>query len=299
VNGATKRTVAVDRPPAMSRAPEKPKLYIATPCYGGQCYAAYVQGLVSLCCSLAHSGFEFEPELLANESLVTRARNKIVASFLRSNATHLLFIDADVGFHPRDVDSLMKAQQDVVCGAYPMKNYGWESIADKAKAGAEPETLAEHGALYAVNLPPADVEAKRCSVYEKNGGNYVEVMDAATGFLLISRGALERFIAHYGKSIEYTTDYPPAGETHWNVFHAGIDPSGSGRYLSEDYHFSRMWQQMGGKIYLCLDCKLTHSGTHMWRGDITRVIGGEPAKRAPAPSAHAEEDDLPVEIVSP
>lgn len=294
MNGATKKAAVVERPPAMQATHKMPKLFIATPCYGGLAYTAYVHGLISLCCSLAHSGFEFEPFLMANESLITRARNKIVAAFRKSNCTHLLFIDADVGFHPQDVDALMKAQADVVCGAYPMKRYGWEAIAAKAMAGADPDSLPEHGALYAANLHHEHVTAGRTDIYEKNGGNYVEVLDAATGFLLISRDAIERFIAHYGAEVEYTSDYEPTGETHHMLFQAGPDPSVEvgqpRRYLSEDYWFSRMWQKMGGKIYLCLDCKLTHSGTHMFRGDISRLFGD-------APKAERE-DDLPVEIVA-
>lgn len=300
MNGATKKVVAVDRPPAMNATAKLPKLFIATPCYGGQMFAAYTQGLVSLCCALAHSGFQFEPFLLANESLITRARNKCVASFLKTDCTHLLFIDADVGFHPKDVDSLMKAQQDVVCGAYPMKGYGWEAMAAAAVKGAQPDDLPEHGALYAANLHHDDVVKGRTEVYEKNGGSYVEVMDAATGFLLISREAIQRFIAHYGKEIEYVSDYEPAGETHHMLFQAAPDPSAKPgeprRYLSEDYWFSRMWQRMGGKIYLCIDCKLTHSGTHMWRGNIARIIGGQPeARLSDKPPA---DDGLPVEIVA-
>ncbi len=212
-----------------------------------------------------------------------------------------------MGFKPQDVDALMKAQVDVVCGAYPMKRIAWDAVAGAAIEGEPAHELAQCGALYAANISEDAVKAGRITVWEKNGGRYVEVKDAATGFMLVSRDAIERFIARYGAEIEYTADYDPVGETHHMVFQAGLDPSAKPgeprRYLSEDYWFSRMWQRMGGKIYLCLDCKLTHTGMHEFRGDITKVIrvGEERGPRDTERPQHAPgriEDDLGVELVA-
>ena len=42
-----------------------------------------------------------------NESLITRARNYLVDEFLRAEEfTHLMFIDSDINFNPKDVLSL-------------------------------------------------------------------------------------------------------------------------------------------------------------------------------------------------
>ena len=47
-------------------------------------------------------GFTVSLNLLGNESLITRGRNILVSRCLdESAATHLLFIDADIGFDPR------------------------------------------------------------------------------------------------------------------------------------------------------------------------------------------------------
>ncbi len=145
-----------------------------------------------------------------------------------------------------------------------------------------------------MNPTPASLGADGFDVIEKNGGRYVEVMDGATGFMLISRGALEKYIAAYGEKIKYVADYQPnRGETHYEVFGSGPDPQPSDgaqgrRWLSEDYWFSRQWQAIGGKIYACLDCKLSHTGMHVFHGNPDLVL----APVAPADEGTQAQDDV-------
>ena len=68
---------------------------IATPMYGGMCHGLYTKsyGYYS---SLMNHGIQSQIYYLFNESLITRARNYCVANFLKSDATHLMFIDSDI-----------------------------------------------------------------------------------------------------------------------------------------------------------------------------------------------------------
>jgi hypothetical protein len=50
-----------------------------------------------------------------------------------------------------------------------------------------------------------------------------------------------------------------------------VDPD-SGRYLSEDYAFCRRWRDMGGKIWVDLDCKLVHLGQHLFGGELAESL---------------------------
>ena len=78
--------------------PVPPKLFIATPMFGGQANYMYMISLINLLTKLGQNGIPSMFEIAANESLITKARNILVEGFLKSDATHMLFIDADLGF---------------------------------------------------------------------------------------------------------------------------------------------------------------------------------------------------------
>ncbi|HTQ44521.1 MAG TPA: hypothetical protein VMI75_17285 [Polyangiaceae bacterium] len=303
------------RPPAADGEERPPKIFVATPAYGGMVTVDYAMGLQHLTRSLDASGLQYQLALMSNESLITRARNNLVAKFRQSDCTHLLFIDADVGFGAHDVKTLLEARVDVVCGAYPLKRIGWQNVVDCVRRGVSPDKLAEQAACYATNATPKGTNGAAVEGMQRGGTMYLEMHDVATGFLLVTRDAIERYIAFYGALLEYTTDYEPVGEIHHRVFDAGEDPTSPrqraaeylrlaalegreedvaraseelraamamppGRYLSEDYWFSRRWQIMGGKVWLSLGARLTHSGMHTFRGDISSLFELAPASPA-------------------
>ena len=73
-------------------------IFVATPMYGGLCYGFYMQSGLKLqtMCRDMNIGLSFS--MLFNESLIQRARNLLAANFLKSEATHMMFIDADINF---------------------------------------------------------------------------------------------------------------------------------------------------------------------------------------------------------
>jgi hypothetical protein len=291
------------------------ELFVGVPCYGGMVSCLTVNGLLTTQVSLFASGLPLRfPSFVANESLVTRARNRIVAQFLATTCSHLLFVDADIGFTSKDVDALVRSGFEVVGGAYPQKTIEWRRVVDLVKSGCPADQLAVRAGLYAANRTLQDLANGTVSVIEKNDGRFVEVQDVATGFLLIKRDALLRYIARYEDEIAYTADYSPhRGETHYDVFGVGRDPVASVdvrerellrrlldavrngqdtaalieeidalkaapgavvRYLSEDYFFSRRWQAMGGQTFVALDCKLSHIGAYVFEGDVDAAVRG-------------------------
>ena len=331
-------TATIKRPPAIDgRRLCRP--YIATPCYGGLLYNTYVDSFGHLLATMQAAGIKYRYSLPGNESLITRARNKLVAAFLKTECSHLVFIDADIGFEPKDIAIMCNSGLDVVCGAYPMKAIGWKNVFEAARGGAEPDKLAAIAGLYAVNPKFDDVAAGKGAVKQIGEHHFLPVHDGATGFMAISRGAIEKAIAFYGDDIAYVADYSEAnGEKHHALFDCVIDADGEfreldlikmkraaralheaeshsgedsdavilatldlagaasvwarkdaqgpGRYLSEDYAFSRRWQAMGlegacdGTIYLHLGAHLTHTGTFTFDGDISQVVSVDKPKAA-------------------
>src|SRR5665213_692000 len=104
-------------------------LSICTPCYGGQLTEPYASSLLAAQLLFQEVKLKYSIRFVSNESLVTRARNVLVASFLEnSKATHLMFIDADIRFDPKSILKMLQADEDIIAGAYPKKSIDWENI---------------------------------------------------------------------------------------------------------------------------------------------------------------------------
>ena len=111
----------------------KNKLFVATPMYGGQCNGLYMKACLDLQGICAQYGIDVRFSFLFNESLITRARNYLVDEFLRSDCSHLLFIDSDIHFNPQDVLALMAIDKDVIGGPYPKKSINWRNVFASSK----------------------------------------------------------------------------------------------------------------------------------------------------------------------
>ena len=94
------------------------KIFIGTPCYGGMITADYFKSCLRLVNEAPKHDIALQFGTVGNESLVTRARNTLVQLFMDDpgNYTHLLFIDADIGFSEKTVFRMLDLDEDVVAG---------------------------------------------------------------------------------------------------------------------------------------------------------------------------------------
>ena len=112
---------------------KKNKLFVATPMYGGMAHGLYIKSCLDLQSVMTKYGIETKFSFLFNESLITRARNYLVDEFLRTDFTHLLFIDSDIHYNPQDVLALLALDKDVIGGPYPKKSINWNNVAQAAR----------------------------------------------------------------------------------------------------------------------------------------------------------------------
>lgn len=206
-------------------APERPTSvlpYFATPAYGGMVTLTYMQSMLSLLMGLGKHGVYPLMQTMGNESLVTRARNNCVGEFLKSRATHLCFIDADIGFHAQHIVDMLSSGLDVVFGAYPRKSIDWERVLDAARSGKAktPEDLAQYMAGFAINFHERDARANVFPGIEKDGAQaFFEVKEGATGFCCIARKVIEAMIAAHGSELGYMSDTNEnTGEQRYSLF---------------------------------------------------------------------------------
>lgn len=262
----------------------KNKIFVATPCYGGALTEPYFRSTIKLMTFMNQHQIPLAFGTIANESLVTRARNVLVAYFLNSDYTHLLFIDADIEFQLEDVLKLWYHNKDVVVGAYPKKGLAWQRIKDNIAANTSvtmsDEEIAAFGSDYAVNFKFVDKETK--SVAVENG--LIKLHDAGTGFMMISRQAILKMLKAF-PDLKYNNDVAlggqDLGENFYALFDTMIDPIDR-RYLSEDYTFCRRWQEIGGDIWLDPSISLNHYGHFRFTGNPRAIIQyGQPTEQAP------------------
>lgn len=253
---------------------------IGTPCYGGMCTTGYLQSVFELQRLCNSVGVRLILNTIMNESLVTRARNNIVASFLSLEVEHLdgthkkpdylLFIDADIEFQPTDVLRLIVHDKDVVVGAYPLKVVNYNNVENTTLSANE---ISERVTDYVINFE-FDSEEARATGSVTLHGDLLKVKDAGTGFMMIRREVLEEMIDAYKDEVSYikdNKDLMPDGSVQnipteqYALFDTIIEPE-TRRYLSEDYTFCRRWQALGGKIWLDTKIVLNHIGTHTFKG---------------------------------
>ncbi len=257
-------------PPPTDRAPS---LIVATPCFGGQVTSQYAASLLALQNAAASRGIGFRVLMLGGDALITRARANLVAHFLDDpGATHLLFIDADIGFSPDQVFRLIDFDAPVSAAAYPIKRIDWPKLAATlAEKRAKPESAALH---YVAEFMPPDRIAVR--------DGFATVRYAGTGFLMIQRAALDQMIAAY-PALRFQAQHggpdPLARSPHRSaLFECLIDPE-TGIYLSEDFSFCRRWTDLGGVVWLDLGSCLDHVGPIVFQGNLATQFA--PVDRTP------------------
>jgi hypothetical protein len=248
---------------ALTNPPAQPAcLVVGTPCYGRMVTDLYAGSLLKLQMACQQRGMRLQVQMTGSDALITRARQNIAADFLANEAaTHLVFIDADIGFEPDQVFRLLDFGADMSAAIYPIKRLDWQKVS--AVVEANRPSLESAALTYLIGF--ADGEG-----VQSNHG-FARVSYAGTGFLMIRRHVLLAMIDRYPE-LRYGHDHKPddrlAGSPfRCALFNCMIDET-TGTYLSEDFSFCKRWTDMGGEIWADLQSRLTHVGTINFRGDL-------------------------------
>ena len=210
------------------------RVHICMPCYGGMLTEQTFMSFVKWGNACRQLGIDWTVETMTNESLISRARNTLTAKFLHTKeSTHLMFIDADIGWEPWHLLVMLDRQKDVIGGLYPMK-----SLPVK----------------WCVNGIPGQ---------EEGVDNLVEVTKTGTGFMLIKRDVFEKLDAHpavkpFANDIGLPRELDPYMKTYFDT------AVREGRYYSEDWTFCENWRDIGGQVFIDKRVLLRHTGTYVF-----------------------------------
>jgi len=235
------------------------KLMIGTPMYGGMCSAYYAFSNINLTRIACERNIPLSFQFTTTESLITRARTGIANMFLKSDCTHLLFIDADIGFDPEDVFKLLSHDLDLVCGGYPAKNIDWDNISAAAQRGVPAQTLPTFASPYIYNR--LEVQA------EDVPKGLVEVKNAGTGFMMIKKSVFEKLSNHVPDYLN--NQFDNYGTRAKEFFSTAIK---NDILLSEDHYFCEKWREIGGRIYIDPSINLKHIGTYVYQSSPNHWI---------------------------
>ena len=207
-------------------------VHFLIPCYGGQISEATFTSFVRFVAKAQLWELEWSLDTIVNESLIPRGRNALVARALaNTRATHLLFLDADIGFDPESVLMLLEEDVDVIGGGYPKKSLPVD---------------------YVINPLPGGI----------TDSNKAEVERIGTGFLLIKRHVFEHMAAKMPE-LKYLDDCglgPSLNENLFAFFECGL--FGHKVFMSEDWLFCNRWRALGGRIFISKRFALTHVGSY-------------------------------------
>jgi hypothetical protein len=198
-------------------------ILFCTPAYGGMVTAEHFKSCLNLKEDLTKLGVAHDWLIGVNESLVTRARNEMTSSFLKTDHTHMMWLDADIGFSSEDVAKLWNLGTDIAVGAYCMKRHDM------------PLSAWKDGKLIKIEECPAEP---------------FEVDFAGTGFMLLARGVVEK-LAETAETYE---------GPHGRVAALYMTPIHNDGFESEDYHFCRKAREAGFKIIADPSIRLGHWG---------------------------------------
>lgn len=220
----------------MPEAERPPRhVWIAIPAYSGQVHLGTMRSIISDMLKLAERGDRVTIFDESGNAMIADCRGLIVAKFLDSDGTDLVFIDSDVAWEAGGLLRLVDQPRDFVAGIYPQRrdpiNYCVQHLNPGGELWADPET------------------------------GLLEVAGVPAGFMRLSRAMLERMVAHYSDTAFHCDDAPN------QTAHALFDPWRVGRIkFGEDYSFCRRWRELGGRIWVDPEIRMGHIGFKTFLG---------------------------------
>ena len=235
-------------------------LVIGTPMYGGMCTSEYTQSLLNLSEAANKSeGVKLTTIFLGNESLIQRGRNTIAHHFMNlPDATHLMFIDADIKFRTEDIIRMIAADKSLIVGPVALKGYNWEEI--RQAAVNNEDDIGRTGGVFNINkLPDIDMVDENTPFEIEHGGN---------AFMMIRRDVFETLKPHTPIYTNGGRSLPDDVEI-YDYFRVEINKD-TNHLLSEDYFLCHSYRQLGGKVWCAPWVETGHFGSHLFNGKYSR-----------------------------
>jgi len=231
------------------------KLLIATPAYGQIFYSPYVESVIKLTRAVHQNRWDFGFRSISYAE-ISESRNFLLTHWIdKTDASHILFIDADMGFEAQLIADMVAFDKPVVGVAYPKRKIDLQRVATLAGAGEPPDRAITKAHEFV--LRPL-----RKGGRPKIVNGFMEVEGCGAGILLIQRSCIETMLRRMPelsdekakKTSPITKDLDRLIRA-FDILHVG------GLRLSEDYSFCHRWRNLcQGEIWVSVGHAITHVG---------------------------------------
>jgi hypothetical protein len=217
-----------------------PTIFIATPCLDGNVNAHYTAALVRTMSTLQQRGWRSpQIDFEIGNSLIADARNKLLARFLASDASDLVFIDSDLSWQADDLLRLVSYDTPFVAGVYQRKSR--TKIDFTVKFG-----------------PTIGMDANRLMVVERVG----------TGFMRLRRDCVTRMVAAH-PALRLKNPNAAGDPNFYALFDTDIV---DGQFVGEDFTFCDRWRKIGGQVLIDPAINLAHHGAAAYDEPLLKYL---------------------------
>lgn len=226
-----------------------PKLFIAVPSFGHVVYSQTAVSLFALVQQLTLREIKAGISALSFPDIAD-LRNVFLSVFYDAiDATHILFIDADMGFEPELIFDMLAADKQIIGAIYPQKKYPLNWVG----SALDPQPLPENGILELEGLGCGVMLIRRDAITQMIEAGNVEIdedMESTALSSMLEPHGVKRLIKAFDK---VTTE--------------------TGRKLSEDFSFCYRHRKSGGKVYAAIEHTLMHVGPHIFTARYSDMYG--------------------------
>jgi hypothetical protein len=246
------------------------KLSVATPAFGEMFYTPYVNSLLRLQRAVHQRKWTMLHAMISYVS-ATDGRNFLLTQWYdKTDSTHLLFVDADMGFEPQLIFDMIALDKPVTGVIYTKRQIDLKKLAALAAKGES----AERAIARAHDFIVRPLQGRR----PRRMGGFIEVEGCGTGVMLIQRAAIATML----KTLPEINDRnarktsPLAGGLDRLI--RAFDPiDAGGVLLRHDYAFCYRWQALcKGELWARADKAVTHIGLHKFAGSYSDAGFGGP-----------------------
>jgi hypothetical protein len=207
------------------------KVMIATPAYSGKVDIPYMLSFSNTVSLLNSQGIEVQPLVVTSGSLLVAERNRLLQAFWESDCTHILCIDADLGWPAQAVLAMLQAEKEFVAGVYPARG--------DSKSFIFRPVYKDDGSIL-------------------NEKHLLKMEYIPSGFMLIARSALEKMREKHPNLSYAPKDARNTSEEAYCLFNTEV---WEGEFWGEDYVFCRKAREAGVDIWVDPLIQFDHAGT--------------------------------------